>query len=223
MTNATASSVPLSNRITPSGLSTHPSTQCKIKRLIDILGALIGLGITAVVLGPIAIALCLDSPGPVFYSQVRCGLNGRPFRMWKFRSMVVGADKLQRLMKNEAKGHIFKNRNDPRVTRVGRWLRRTSLDELPQCWNVLQGQMSLVGTRPPTLDEVADYAPHHAQRLLVKPGMTGEWQVNGRSGIADFEQIVQMDLDYQAKWSIGYDLMLIFRTVEIVFNRNGAY
>lgn len=201
----------------------HPSVHSPAKRCVDILGALVGLGITGAVLIPLVVAMHLDNPGPIFYSQVRCGLNGRPFRIWKFRSMVVGAERLKHLVNNEAKGNIFKNRNDPRVTRVGRFIRKTSLDEFPQFWNVLKGEMSLVGTRPPTVDEVMQYEPHHFQRLLVKPGITGEWQANGRSQVEDFEQIVQMDITYQQKWSFFYDLMLIAKTIQAVFKKEGAY
>jgi lipopolysaccharide/colanic/teichoic acid biosynthesis glycosyltransferase len=204
-------------------LPVHLSVTSKAKRMIDILGALVGLGITAVIMIPLAIAIELDNPGPILYSQIRYGLNGRSFRIWKFRSMVVGADKLKHLVNNEAKGHhIFKNEHDPRITRVGRFLRRTSLDELPQFWNVLLGEMSLVGTRPPTPDEVIHYSSHHWERLNVKPGMTGEWQANGRSTIKDFEDIVRMDLNYQRNWSIAYDINLILKTLKIVLNKNGA-
>lgn len=136
--------------------------------------------------------------------------------------MIVKADCLQHLVTNQATGNIFKNDNDPRVTRVGKFLRRTSLDELPQFWNVLKGEMSLVGTRPPLLEEVMRYEAHHWQRLNIKPGITGEWQANGRSCITDFEDIVQMDLDYQQKWSVTYDLKLILKTVKIVANNEGA-
>ncbi len=201
----------------------HPSISSTTKRLIDIFGALIGLTITALVAIPVAIATFIDNPGPIFYCQVRCGLEGKPFRMWKFRSMIVDADKLKHLVKNQAQGHIFKSVDDPRITRVGKFLRRTSLDELPQFWNVLVGDMSLVGTRPPTPDEVINYEPHHWERLRVKPGMTGEWQANGRSSINDFETVVSMDIDYQRKWSVGYDLSLILKTIRIVFLKNGAY
>jgi len=190
--------------------------------MIDILGAVAGLGITAVVAIPVALALALDNPGPIFYSQTRCGLNGRPFRIWKFRSMVVGAEQLKDRVNNEASGHIFKNQNDPRITRVGRFLRRTSLDELPQFWNVLLGEMSLVGTRPPTKDEVMHYSSHHWERLNVKPGITGEWQTNGRSSIKDFEDIVRLDLDYQSKWSITYDISLLLKTLSVLINKSGA-
>jgi lipopolysaccharide/colanic/teichoic acid biosynthesis glycosyltransferase len=200
----------------------HPSITSRTKRLIDILGALIGLAITTIITIPIALIMQLDNPGPIFYSQTRCGLNGRTFQIWKFRSMVVGAEQLQHLVKNEAQGQIFKNAKDPRVTRVGKFLRRTSLDELPQFWNVLLGEMSLVGTRPPTVNEVEQYSSHHWQRLQVKPGITGEWQANGRSKVKNFETIVQMDLDYQRKWSVAYDICLLIKTVKVVLCKSGA-
>ena len=213
----------LSAPLLPRSLDTHCSVKCRIKRLIDILGGIVGLAITAILTIPIALAMQLDSPGPVFYSQIRCGLNGKPFRIWKFRSMVVNADRQKHLIQNQAQGHIFKNDNDPRITSVGRFLRRTSLDEFPQFWNVLQGDMSLVGTRPPTPDEVQNYSSHHFQRLRVKPGITGQWQVNGRSNVLDFEEIVKMDLDYQLKWTFLYDLILILQTIAVVFTGRGAY
>ncbi len=201
----------------------HPSTLSRAKRLMDISGAIVGLFITMILLIPIAIAIQIDNPGPIFYSQIRCGHRGRPFRMWKFRSMIANADKLQHLVNNQAKGSIFKNRHDPRVTRVGRFLRRTSLDEFPQFWNVLKGDMSLVGTRPPTVAEVMSYQVHHWRRLEVKPGITGEWQVRGRSKVEDFEEIVQLDLQYQDRWSLLYDLSLVLQTLFVVFARDGAY
>lgn len=209
-------------QVFPSSKKVHPSVTSFAKRLIDILGALVGLAITAVITIPVVIAIQLDNPGPILYSQIRCGLKGRPFRIWKFRSMLVEADKLKHLVNNQAQGHIFKNKNDPRITRVGRFLRRRSLDELPQFWNVLRGEMSLVGTRPPTVDEVIHYKLHHWKRLNVKPGITGEWQVNGRSTIFDFEDIVQMDLRYQRKWSVIYDLTIIAKTIWVVLNQSGA-
>ncbi|RUS97869.1 sugar transferase [Trichormus variabilis] len=206
-----------------SSQSLHPSTTSTTKRLIDIVGAIVGLIITSLVIFPIAIATLFNDPGPILYSQIRCGLNGRTFRIWKFRSMVVNADKLKSLVKNQAQGHIFKSTDDPRITPLGRFLRRSSLDELPQFWNVLMGDMSIVGTRPPTPDEVIHYEAHHWDRLRVKPGITGEWQTHGRSQIKDFETVVRMDLDYQRKWSITYDLMLMFKTIWVVLNRSGAY
>jgi lipopolysaccharide/colanic/teichoic acid biosynthesis glycosyltransferase len=200
----------------------HPSVASKLKRLIDIAGALVGLGIVALIWIPIAIAIMLDNPGPILYSQIRCGHQGRQFRIWKFRSMVTNADQLKHKIKNQASGHIFKSDCDPRITRVGHFLRRTSLDEFPQFWNVLMGDMSLVGTRPPTVDEVQKYNNRHRRRLNVKPGITGEWQVNGRSQVLNFEDIVDMDLNYQEQWSVLYDLQLIWRTVWVVLRREGA-
>lgn len=202
--------------------SHHPSVQSKGKRLIDVVGALIGITATVFLFLPIAIAIKQDSSGSILYSQYRCGLNGRYFRIWKFRSMVNNAEELKKQVKNEASGHIFKNRSDPRVTSVGRFLRKTSLDELPQFWNVLRGEMSLVGTRPPTPDEVKNYDSHHRQRLGVKPGITGEWQVHGRSDVESFDTIVQMDLHYQSEWSILYDFKLIIKTIVVVLRRQGA-
>ncbi|MEO1593326.1 MAG: sugar transferase [Cyanobacteria bacterium J06632_22] len=193
------------------------------KRVVDVALSLLGVLVLGVCYGPIAIAIRLDTPGPVIYRQQRIGLGGKPFTIYKFRSMVAQADRLKALVKNEASGQIFKNQNDPRITRVGRFLRSTSLDELPQLINVLRGEMSLVGTRPPTAEEVAAYQPHHLQRLRVKPGLTGEWQVRGRSSVSNFDRIVQMDLAYQRKWSLAYDLRLLVKTVGVVLNRQGAY
>lgn len=201
----------------------HPSVYHPVKRRIDILGACVGLILTAMLLIPIAIALYLDDPGPIFYRQTRCGLRGKPFSFWKFRSMVFDADALKHQVPNQAKGQMFKNKDDPRITRVGKILRRTSLDELPQFWNVLRGEMSLVGTRPPTLDEVAKYQRHHWLRLAVRPGMTGEWQVRGRAEVLDFEAVVRFDLDYLCQWSILHDLELLCKTLLIVLRMKGAY
>jgi lipopolysaccharide/colanic/teichoic acid biosynthesis glycosyltransferase len=200
----------------------HPSVTSRAKRILDIIGAIVGLGITGVIAIPVAIAMQFDDPGKLFYSQIRCGFEGKPFRIWKFRSMIADADKRKHLVENQAKGHIFKNDNDPRITRVGHFLRRTSLDEFPQFWNVLLGDMSLVGTRPPTTDEVAMYEDRHFQRLKVKPGITGEWQTKGRSKVIDFEEIVGLDLEYQRKWSLWYDISLILQTITVVLARKGA-
>ena len=201
----------------------HPSVTNKAKRAIDILGAIFGLMLTALLFVPIAIAIQFNDPGPVLYSQMRCGLKGEKFRIWKFRSMVVNAERMKHKIKNQANGLIFKNENDPRVTPIGRLLRRTSLDEFPQFWNVLLGDMSLVGTRPPTPDEVGRYQKHHWKRLEVKPGITGEWQANGRSNVKDFEEIVKMDLGYQQKWSVAYDIALILKTIRVVLDKSGAF
>ncbi|MBF2072440.1 MAG: sugar transferase [Synechococcales cyanobacterium C42_A2020_086] len=215
---ACRSSVPLNQSIA----DIHPSVRSPMKRCLDVLGAIVGLSLTALVFLPIALAIYLDNPGPIFYRQMRCGWRGQPFYIWKFRSMVVNAEQLKHTVINQAEGHIFKNARDPRITRVGRLLRRTSLDELPQFWNVLRGDMSLVGTRPPTVDEVKCYNSRHWQRLEVKPGMTGEWQVNGRSSVLKFEQIVDMDLRYLHRWSIAYDIQLILKTIQIVLRQKGA-
>ncbi len=203
----------------------HPSLNSRVKRLLDIVGAIVGLSITAAIAVPVGLATLftdLADRGPLFYSQTRIGYKGQEFRIWKFRSMVVDAEAKKHLVKNEAQGHIFKNENDPRVTKLGRFLRRTSLDEFPQFWNVLKGEMSLVGTRPPTPDEVEKYDAHHWKRLDVKPGITGEWQANGRSTVKDFEDIVALDLAYQEKWSVGYDIQLIWKTIQVVLKGSGA-
>lgn len=207
----------------PSLATPHRSAFCRIKRAIDIVGSLTGLLILAALALPIAIAIKLDNPGSVLYRQERFGLQGKSFTIFKFRSMVTNADALKSVVQNEASGLIFKNKQDPRVTRVGRFLRKTSLDELPQFWNVLKGEMSLVGTRPPTRDEVRRYQPHHWQRLNVKPGITGEWQVNGRSAVKDFEQIVDLDLRYQQRWTPLYDLAILGRTIAVLLSKPGAY
>ena len=201
---------------------THPSVRSPIKRGLDILGGIVGLIITGIIFIPIAIAIKMDSPGPIFFKQIRCSWLGKRFRIWKFRSMRADAEKLKSQVENQAKGAIFKNENDPRITRVGRFLRKTSLDEFPQFWNVLKGEMSLVGTRPPTPDEVEDYEIPSWQRLNVKPGLTGEWQVNGRSEVLDFEEIVKLDLRYQENWSLSYDIKLIFKTIMVLFSKSSG-
>lgn len=203
---------------------THPSVRSWVKRWIDIIGSLLGLGITALICIPLAIVIKRDSPGPIFFTQTRCGWMGKQFKIVKFRSMCVNAEALKDTIPNQAQGAFFKNTNDSRITKVGRFLRRTSLDELPQFWNVLKGEMSLVGTRPPTPDEVERYEVPEWQRLNVKPGMTGEWQVNGRSRVQNFEDVIKLDLRYQQNWSLKYDLHLILKTLLILFRKNsGAF
>ncbi|AKG22681.1 sugar transferase [Calothrix sp. 336/3] len=203
---------------------THPSIHSRRKRTLDILGSLVGLLITGFLFIPIAIAIKLDSPGPILFGQIRCGHLGKRFRMWKFRSMVTNAEALKSSIKNEVEGALFKNAQDPRITKVGKFLRKTSLDEIPQFWNVLWGEMSLVGTRPPTVDEVELYRVDDWQRFDVKPGMTGEWQVSGRSKIQSFEDVVELDLRYQKYWTWKYDLKLMLRTISVIFKKDqGAY
>jgi lipopolysaccharide/colanic/teichoic acid biosynthesis glycosyltransferase len=201
----------------------HPSVHSKFKRGLDILGSLVGLLILAILFVPIAIAIKIDSPGPIFFAQERYGLQGQKFQLYKFRSMVTDAEQLKSLVSNEADGLIFKNKNDFRITKVGRFLRKTSLDELPQFWNVLLNDMSLVGTRPPTGDEVVKYTEKHWHRLNVKPGLTGEWQVNGRSQVTNFEQILDLDLRYQKNWHPLYDVFLIAKTIYVIFGKIGAF
>ncbi len=194
----------------------HRSVSSKIKRLIDILGAILGLVITGLIVIPIAIAIKLDSQGPIFFRQLRCGLNGEPFYLWKFRTMVINSSELRQILKarNDIEGGIlFKILEDPRITRIGKYLRRTGLDESIQFWNVLKGDMSLVGISPPTPKEVELYTVDQFKRLQVKPGMTGEWQLKGRSNIHDFDEVLRMDMEYQTKWSVGYDLYIIRSTI----------
>lgn len=203
-------------------LSTHPSVSSQAKRMMDIVGAIVGLGITTLLFIPIVVAIKLDDGGPIFFSQIRCSWMGKRFRIWKFRSMVVNAEALKHQIENQVEGPLFKNENDPRITRVGRILRKTSLDEFPQFWNVLKGEMSLVGTRPPTPDEIEHYEVPAWQRLDVKPGLTGEWQVNGRSSIKRFEDVIRLDLRYQANWSLLYDIKIIVKTVLVLFTKKSG-
>jgi len=172
----------------------------------------------------IALLIRLESPGPVHFRQPRLGREGRIFTCLKFRSMCDGADRMRDklLDQNEATGAIFKIRRDPRQTRIGKIIRRTSLDELPQLWNVLRGDMSLVGPRPPMPDEIKDYAPWHMHRLDVAPGMTGLWQVSGRSELT-FDEMVLLDLFYAENWSLGLDMQIILRTVPTVIRGKGAF
>ena len=172
----------------------------------------------------IAILVKLDSPGPVLYRQKRIGKNGEEFICYKFRSMVVGADKMRVGLSgdNEASGPLFKVRNDPRRTRVGRWLRRYSLDELPQVINVLKGEMSLVGPRPNLPEEVGQYAEWHKKRLTASPGITGLWQVSGRSDLT-FDEMVLLDLYYVENWNLTLDVSILLRSVPAIIRGRGAY
>ncbi|MBC8018046.1 MAG: sugar transferase, partial [Verrucomicrobia bacterium] len=199
-------------------------TQLLLKRCLDLAGALVGISITALLFPLIALAIKATSPGPLFFGQVRIGENGRRFTCWKFRSMYLDAEeRKQELMHlNEMAGAIFKIANDPRITPVGRFLRKTSLDELPQFWNVLLGEMSLVGTRPPTPDEVATYEDWHRRRICIKPGITGLWQVSGRSEITDFDEIVRLDLRYIDRWNLWLDIKILLKTCWVVFARKGS-
>ncbi len=200
----------------------HPVTldpdQILIKRLVDIVGSLVGLMLNAVLLPLVALAIKMDSPGPIFFSQQRVGENGRLFSLYKYRTMCIDAEEKKKELadQNELDGAVFKITDDPRVTRVGRILRKLSLDELPQFWNVFKGEMSLVGTRPPTPGEVAEYRLRHYRRLSVKPGLTGMWQVSGRNLITDFDQIVALDTKYIDQWSLWLDFKIILKTVIVL-------
>jgi exopolysaccharide biosynthesis polyprenyl glycosylphosphotransferase len=197
--------------------------QLAVKRLIDIVGALIGLLITFVIIIFLAPALLIESPGPLIFKQKRVGRNGRYFYMYKFRSMYVDAEarKAELLKNNEMSGLMFKIENDPRITKVGKFIRKTSIDEFPQFFNVLKGDMSLVGTRPPTVDEFVQYKSYHKRRLSAKPGITGLWQVSGRNDIQDFEDVVKLDLEYIDNWSVGLDIKILIKTVAVLFKPTG--
>jgi exopolysaccharide biosynthesis polyprenyl glycosylphosphotransferase len=197
-----------------------------VKRVMDVIGA----GIAIIVLSPIllliGLAIKLDSPGPVFFAQDRAGLGGRRFRMLKFRTMRVGADAEKHdlaHLNHTGDSRLFKIPEDPRVTRLGALLRRWSLDELPQFWNVIRGDMSIVGPRPFFESDFANYQDHHFRRLDAKPGITGLWQVSGRSQVVDFEDVVYLDRQYIEQWSPWLDISIMFRTLPAVVRRTGAY
>lgn len=194
------------------------------KRLLDISGGIVGCLITAVLTLILAPAIMIESPGPVFFSQVRMGKNGRRFRIYKFRSMYMDAEsRKQELMAfNEMNGCMFKMSNDPRITKIGGFLRKTSLDEFPQFLNILKGDMSLVGARPPTEEEFLQYESRHKRRLALKSGLTGLWQVSGRSDITDFEEVVKLDLEYIDNWSLVNDIKILLKTVRVVLFGRGS-
>jgi len=195
-----------------------------IKRIMDILGALIGCLICILFGIIVAPFIFLEDPGPIIFKQKRVGRNGKFFYIYKFRSMYQDAeDKLKDLQnQNEMHGFMFKMKNDPRITKVGKILRKTSIDELPQFFNVLEGSMSLVGTRPPTVAEYNQYSAHHKRRISIKPGITGLWQVSGRSKITDFEEVVRLDCFYIDHWSIASDIKILLKTFATVFTGKGS-
>lgn len=196
-----------------------------LKRLIDVIASIAGLIILSPLFLVVALCIKIDDPrGPIFYSQIRVGKSGRKFRMFKFRSMVTNADQLLKELeeKNEIDGAMFKLKSDPRITKVGRIIRKYSLDELPQLVNVVTGSMSLVGPRPPLVHEVEKYSDYDKQRLLVKPGCTGLWQVGGRNDV-DFDEMVKLDLNYITHRSTFLDIKIMFETVWVMVKPNGAY
>lgn len=198
--------------------------QVFIKRCMDILGSLVGLFLTGIALLVFAPVIKYQSPGPIFYEQTRIGRNGRRFKFYKFRTMVVGADQMKEelMEQNEMDGLMFKMEDDPRIFGIGKFMRKYSIDELPQFWNVLKGDMSLVGTRPPTEEEFVQYELHHKARLGIRPGLTGMWQVSGRSDIKNFEEIVALDTQYISNWTLGMDVRILFRTIGVVLTGKGS-
>ncbi len=195
-----------------------------VKRAMDIVGSIIGIIITILVAVFIAPAILIESRGPIIFKQKRVGKNGRYFYIYKFRSMYMDAEqrKKELMDQNEMSGLMFKMADDPRITKVGKFIRKTSIDELPQFFNVLKGDMSIVGTRPPTVDEFKKYKGYHKRRLSMKPGITGLWQVSGRSDINDFEEVVKMDLQYIDEWGLGQDMKIIVKTIKVIFSGKGA-
>lgn len=207
-----------------SSMKMASARQLFLKRMMDISGSVIGLlftGIAFIIFAPI---IKIQSPGPIFFAQLRVGKNGRVFKFYKFRSMYVDAEERKRELmdQNEMKGNMFKMKNDPRIFPIGKFIRKYSIDELPQFFNVLMGDMSLVGTRPPTIEEFENYNLKHKARLGIKPGLTGMWQVNGRSNITDFEQVVGLDTYYISHWDLGLDIKILFKTIQVVFTGRGS-
>lgn len=199
-------------------------TQLLVKRIVDIIGAMVGLLFFALAFTIFALFIKIETPGPILFKQNRVGKNGRVFKIWKFRTMGEDAElqKAALISNNQMSGHMFKMDNDPRVTGVGSFLRKTSLDELPQFWNVLIGDMSLVGPRPPTVNEVKNYEIHHHKRISIAPGITGKWQVSGRSSIKNFEEVVKLDIEYIETWTIMNDIKIIIKTLLIVLTQRGS-
>lgn len=212
------------------------SKQMFYKRVMDIIGGIVGCLMTLVFVVTVGPIIYIKSPGPIFFSQTRIGKNGRKFKIYKFRSMYMDAEerKKEYMAQNKMDGLMFKMDNDPRIIGcekigkdgkpkgIGNFIRSTSIDEFPQFWNVLKGEMSLVGTRPPTLDEWEQYKPHHRARMAIKPGITGMWQVSGRSDITDFEEVVRLDTEYIEKWNLGLDIKILLTTVLKVIKNDGA-
>lgn len=209
-----------------SSMKMATSRQMFLKRLLDMVGGTIGVAITILLTVLVGPAIYMKSPGPIFFSQIRIGRNGRKFKMYKFRSMYMDAEeRKQQLMKDNkiSDGLMFKMENDPRIIDgIGNFIRKTSIDEFPQFWNVLKGDMSLVGTRPPTLDEWEKYDLRHRARLAIKPGITGLWQISGRSDITDFEEVVKLDTKYIKEWDLGEDIRILLKTVGVVLGQEGS-
>jgi exopolysaccharide biosynthesis polyprenyl glycosylphosphotransferase len=197
-----------------------------LKRVVDFLGAAAFLVLLSPIYIALAIIIFVNNPGPIFYRQLRIGLHNQPFKVWKFRTMVTNADQLQQALEAQnvnQDGILFKIKSDPRITRAGVILRRYSLDELPQVFNVLLGEMSFIGPRPLPLRDVEKFADHHHIRHEVLPGITGMWQVSGRSDIQNFDDVLKLDIQYIEQWSIWLDLKILLKTIAVVFSKSGAY
>ncbi len=219
-----------------SSINTASPKQLLYKRLMDIAGGIVGCLLTVILIVVIGPMIYIKSPGPIFFSQVRIGKNGKKFKIYKFRSMYMDAEerKAELMSQNKMEGLMFKMDYDPRIIGsekkdkngnpkgIGNFIRKTSMDEFPQFWNVLKGDMSLVGTRPPTVDEWEQYELHHRSRMSIKPGITGMWQVSGRSDITDFEEVVKLDTEYIENWSIGLDCRILLKTVSSVLKSEGS-
>ena len=226
-----------SYKVLTSGMKTVSYGQALAKRIMDILGGIAGCIITGILFIFVAPAIYIKSPGPIFFKQDRVGKNGKIFKMYKFRSMYMDAEERKAALMEQNKiegGLMFKMDDDPRIIGsekkdkngkpkgIGNFIRNTSIDEFPQFFNVLKGDMSLVGTRPPTLDEFEMYDIHHRARMTTKPGITGMWQVSGRSEITDFEEVVRLDREYIENWSLALDCKIILKTIYVVFAKKGA-
>lgn len=219
-------------QVLTTSIKTATGWEITMKRLMDIAGGCVGLLLTGIAYIFVAPIIKKESPGPVFFKQERVGTNGRTFYMYKFRSMYLDAEerKKELMDQNEMSGLMFKMENDPRIIGsekgpgkgIGNFIRKTSIDELPQFWNILKGDMSLVGTRPPTVNEYEQYDLHHKIRLSMKPGLTGMWQVSGRSDITDFDEVVRLDTEYIENWSLALDIQILFKTVGAVLNKEGS-
>lgn len=224
-------------RVLTNSLKIVSAKQAFYKRIMDIAGGIVGCILTGIIFIFIAPAIYIQSPGPIFFKQLRIGQNGKKFYMYKFRSMYMDAEERKKALMEQNKisdGMMFKMDDDPRIIGsekkdkngkprgIGNFIRRTSLDEFPQFWNVLKGDMSLVGTRPPTLDEWEKYDLHHRVRMSIKPGITGLWQISGRSDITDFEEVVRLDREYIQNWSVWLDCKILLKTVGVVLRHEGA-
>ena len=222
--------------VVTSSINTTTPKEMIYKRVMDIAGGIVGCLITLLLIITIGPMIYIKSPGPIFFSQVRIGKNGKRFKIYKFRSMYMDAEarKAEVMSQNKMDGFMFKMDYDPRIIGrekkdkngnpkgIGNFIRKTSLDEFPQFWNVLKGDMSLVGTRPPTVDEWEKYELHHRSRMSTKPGITGMWQVSGRSDIIDFEEVVRLDTEYIEHWTIGLDIKILIKTVLAVVKHEGS-